>query len=190
MPKAQNLQTLFVDLLQDIYYAEKKIFKTLPKMSKAVGKDNEELADAFMKHCEETEGQIERLEQVFELIEEKPKAKKCDAIEGIIAEGEELISEIDCKATLAAGLLATAQAVEHYEIARYGTLVAWAKLLGHDDAADLLEDTLEEEKDTNSSLNELAIDHINDAALEAQSKDEDEDEEEEERSSSRKGKAA
>ncbi len=175
MPAISDLNDLFADMLKDIYYAEKKILKTLPKLAKAVGKDSP-LAAAFEKHREETEGQVKRLEQVFGIIDQKPKAKKRDAIEGILKEGDTLMKEVDCKATMRAGLLAGAQAVEHYEIARYGTLIEWAKLLGHQDAAELLEETLEQEKHTDSLLNEMAVQDINQAAVDAMSED-DEDEE-------------
>jgi len=175
MPVIADLNDLFADMLKDIYYAEKKILKTLPKLAKAVGKDSP-LAAAFEKHRQETEGQVKRLEQVFGIIDQKPKAKKCDAIEGILKEGDALIKEVDCKATLRAGLLAGAQAVEHYEIARYGTLVEWAKRLGRQDAAELLEETLEQEKNTDSSLNEMAVKEINQAAVDALDEDEEEEE--------------
>jgi ferritin-like metal-binding protein YciE len=176
MPAIADLNDLFTDMLKDIYYAEKKILKTLPKLAKAVKKDTPELAEAFEKHHEETEGQVERLEKVFQVIGKKASAKKCDAIEGILEEGEELMKNAECKCTLAAGLLAGAQAVEHYEMARYGTLVEWAKLLGHDDAADLLQETLDQEENTDKSLTELAKDSVNQAAVDAMSEDKDEDE--------------
>lgn len=188
MPAITELNDLFVDMLKDIYYAEKKILKALPKMAKAVGKDSD-LAAAFLTHCEETEGQIERLEQVFELIGEKAKGKKCAAIEGLTEEADELMDEVESKEVLQAGLLAGAQAVEHYEIARYGTLVEWAKLLGHDDAAELLLETLEEEKKTDSLLNEMAIDEINQLALggdDEEGDDEDEETESKARTSSKR----
>ncbi len=174
MPAIINLSNLFTDMLMDIYYAEKKILKALPKMAKKLGRESE-LAMAFEKHREETEGQIERLEQVFQMIGEKPRAKKCEAIEGITEEADELMSEVKCKATLEAGLLAGAQAVEHYEIARYGTLVEWAKLLGHDEAAELLEETLAQEKKTDETLNEMAMAAINRKALEAETERDEED---------------
>ena len=166
MTTIKNLNDLFVDMLKDIYYAEKKILKALPKMEKAVGKDSK-LAIAFNKHFHETEGQVERLEQVFELIGEKPKGKTCDAIEGLTEEAEELMKNVDCIATMQAGLLAGAQAVEHYEMARYGTLVTWAKLLGHNDAAKLLQETLDQEKSTDKALNDMAVREINQSALDA-----------------------
>jgi ferritin-like metal-binding protein YciE len=183
MPAIADLNDLFNDMLRDIYYAEKKIYKTLPKLAKAVKKNTPALAQAFEKHHEETEGQVERLEQVFNIIGKKASAKKCEAIEGILEEGDELIKNCDCPSTLAAGLLAGAQAVEHYEIARYGTLIAWAKLLGYDDAADLLQETLDQEKNTDSSLNELAVDKINQAALDAMKSSDESNEDKEEPSS-------
>jgi ferritin-like metal-binding protein YciE len=156
MTTVHDLNDLFVELLKDIYYAEKKILKALPKMAKAVGRESR-LADAFETHREETEGQIERLEHVFQIIGQKARGKKCDAIEGISKEADEIMDEVENEATMAAGLLAGAQAVEHYEIARYGTLIEWAHTLGYDEAAELLEETLREEKKTNMLLNRLAV---------------------------------
>jgi ferritin-like metal-binding protein YciE len=175
-----NLSDLFTDMLQDIYYAEKKILKALPQMAKALD-NGSRLGTAFLKHLDETKGQVERLERVFELIGQKPKAKKCEAIEGITEEADELIKNVTCKSTLEAGLLAGAQAVEHYEIARYGTLVEWAKLLGHPEAAKLLTETLEEEKHTDAALNKLAVSAINHKALEAQQQREKEDDDTEDK---------
>src|SRR5205814_836270 len=122
--KDKHLNDLFLDTLKDIYYAEKQILKTLPKMAKAA--QSEKLAAALEKHQDETEGQIERLEQIFELIGKPARGKKCEAIEGIIEEGKEIMSEYKGTSALDAGLLAAAQAVEHYEISRYGTLKSWA----------------------------------------------------------------
>src|SRR6187455_2491877 len=132
--------------LKDIYYAEKKILSALPKMAKAA--QNEDLTAAFEKHQAETEGQISRLEQVFDLIDQKPQGKKCAAIEGILEEGQEIIKEYKGSPALDAGLVSSAQAVEHYEIARYGTLRTWAEELGLDDASKLLQETLDEEEAT------------------------------------------
>ena len=140
----KQLDELFHDTLKDIYYAEKKILSALPKMAKAA--QNDDLTAAFEKHHGETEEQISRLEQVFEAIDEKPQGKKCAAIEGILEEGQEIMKEYKGSPALDAGLLAAAQAVEHYEISRYGTLIAWAEELGLEDAVSLLEETLEEEK--------------------------------------------
>jgi ferritin-like metal-binding protein YciE len=188
MPSVTTLEDLFVELLKDIYYAEKKILKALPKMAKKVGKESD-LAKAFEKHREETEGQVHRLEQVFAIVGQKPKAKKCAAIEGLAEEADELMQEVKDKPTLEAGLLAGAQAVEHYEMARYGTLVEWAKLLGHEDAARLLNETLEQEKKTDELLTKMAQSSINEAACCSMKKD-DEDEESSSKSSSPKRRAA
>jgi ferritin-like metal-binding protein YciE len=158
----KQLDELFHDTLKDIYYAEKKILAALPKMAKAA--QNEDLSAAFEKHHGETEGQIERLEQVFELIEEKPAGKKCAAIEGIIEEGQEIIKEYKGSPALDAGLLAAAQAVEHYEISRYGTLRTWAEELGLDEAVKLLQETLDEESATDEALSELAEAVVNQEA--------------------------
>jgi ferritin-like metal-binding protein YciE len=142
--KDKTLNDLFDDGLKDIYYAEKKILAALPKMAKAA--QNEELASAFEQHQDETEHQLERLGQVFQTIDQQPKGKKCPGIEGIIEEGKEIIDEFKGMPVLDAGLVAAAQAVEHYEITRYGTLIAWANKLGLADAIPLLEQNLEEEK--------------------------------------------
>ena len=164
MPKKEpkKLDELFHDTLKDIYYAEKKILTALPKMAKAAQSD--ELRAAFEKHEQETEGQVERLEQVFEMIDEKPQGKKCPAIDGIIEEGNEIAKEYKGSPALDAGLLAAAQAVEHYEISRYGTLRTWAEELGLDNAAGLLEATLEEEETTDKTLSELAETLVNQEA--------------------------
>jgi len=158
----KQLDELFHDTLKDIYYAEKKILTALPKMAKAA--QNEDLRAAFEKHHGETEGQIERLEQVFELIEQKPQGKKCAAIEGILEEGQEIIKEYKGSPALDAGLISAAQAVEHYEIARYGTLRTWAEELGLDDAAKLLQETLDEEEATDQALTQIAESVVNQEA--------------------------
>jgi len=158
----KTLDDLFHDTLKDIYFAEKKILATLPKMAKAA--QSEELEAAFEKHRTETEGQIERLEKVFAVIEQKPQGKTCAAINGITEEGAEIIEEYKGSPALDAGLLAAAQAVEHYEISRYGTLIAWAEELGLDDAVSLLEETLEEEEATDEALTEIAKTAINQEA--------------------------
>jgi ferritin-like metal-binding protein YciE len=158
----KKLDELFHDTLKDIYFAEKKILSTLPKMAKAA--QNEELKAAFEKHRSETEGQVERLEQVFAIIEKKPQGKTCAAIVGITDEGAEIIHEYKGSPALDAGLLAAAQAVEHYEISRYGTLKAWAEQLGLDDAAELLQETLDEEEATDEALTEIAKSAINQQA--------------------------
>jgi ferritin-like metal-binding protein YciE len=158
----KKLDELFHDTLKDIYFAEKKILSTLPKMAKAA--QNEELKAAFEKHRGETEGQVERLEQVFAIIEKKPQGKTCAAIVGITDEGAEIMEEYKGSPALDAGLLAAAQAVEHYEISRYGTLKAWAEELGLDDAAELLQETLDEKEATDEALTEIAKSAINQQA--------------------------
>ena len=163
--KQKTLDDLFHETLKDIYYAEKKILTALPKMAKAA--QSEELLAAFEKHEGETEGQVDRLEKVFELIEQPAKGKTCDAINGMIDESKEIMKEFRGSAALDAGLLAAAQAVEHYEISRYGTLKTWAKELGLDEAVSLLEETLEEEKKTDEALTELAESAVNQEAQEA-----------------------
>ena len=158
----KTLDDLFYETLKDIYYAERKILKTLPKMAR--GAQDPKLKAAFEKHKEETEGQIERLQQVFEIIGKRPRAKTCPAIDGIIEEGEEIMEDFKGAPALDAGLLAAAQAVEHYEISRYGTLSAWAKQLGLKDAAKLLDETLAEESKTDDALSKLADTAVNAAA--------------------------
>jgi ferritin-like metal-binding protein YciE len=158
----KQLDELFHDTLKDIYFAEKKILSALPKMAKAA--QNEDLKAAFEKHEAETEEQVERLEKVFELIDAKPQGKTCAAIMGIIEEGQEIIKEYKESAALDAGLLAAAQAVEHYEISRYGTLRTWAEELGLSEAAELLDETLAEEKATDEALTELATVCVNQQA--------------------------
>jgi ferritin-like metal-binding protein YciE len=162
MAKEKTLQDLFHDTLKDIYFAEKKILTALPKMAKAANSD--ELRAAFEKHEGETEGQVGRLEQVFEVIGEPPKGKTCDAIIGIIEEGQEIMKEYKGTPALDAGLISAAQAVEHYEIARYGTLKAWAEELGLTQAVKLLDATLAEEENTDASLSKLAESVINQQA--------------------------
>lgn len=159
----KTLNTLFHDTLRDIYYAERKILKSLPKMKRAA--QSEQLKAAFEKHEAQTEGQIERLERVFEIIDKTPRGKTCDAINGILAEGDEIAEEYKDNPALDAGLLAAAQAVEHYEITRYGTLKRWAQVLGLDEAVKLLDETLQEESQTDEDLTTIADASINDAAL-------------------------
>ncbi|MCE7886962.1 MAG: ferritin-like domain-containing protein [Alphaproteobacteria bacterium PRO2] len=159
----KNLENLFHDTLKDIYYAEKKILKALPKMAK--GAQSEKLASAFEKHREETEGQIERLEKVFEIIGKRAQGKTCPAIDGIIEEGKEILEEYKDTPALDAGLVAAAQAVEHYEITRYGTLKRWAQLLDMKEAVRLLDQNLQEESKTDESLTKLADAQVNDKAL-------------------------
>ncbi len=156
---AKDLNDLFVDTLKDIYYAEKQIYKALPKMAKAATSD--QLRTAFEKHQAETEVQIERLEQIFESLGKAARGKKCDAIEGILDEGKEIMEEYADTVALDPGLLAAAQAVEHYEISHYGTLRTWAQTLGLKDAVKLLDQTLAEEKKTDDALSKLAIEAVN-----------------------------
>lgn len=160
--KLKTLDELFHDTLKDIYFAEKKILTALPKMAKAA--QNEDLKAAFEKHEAETETQVQRLEKVFELIDAKPQGKNCPAIIGIIEEGQEVIKEYKGSPALDAGLLSAAQAVEHYEISRYGTLRTWAGELGLDQAVKLLQQTLDEEEATDQALTELAEAVINQEA--------------------------
>ncbi len=156
---AKQLDDLFHDTLKDVYFAEKKIVATLPKMAKAAV--SPELKKAFEKHKIESEGHMKRLEDVFALIDAKPQAKTCDAIMGIVKEGEGIIEDYKGSPALDAALIAVAQAVEHYEISRYGSLKCWAKELGMSDAEKLLDATLQDEKKTDAALSELAISVIN-----------------------------
>jgi ferritin-like metal-binding protein YciE len=158
----KKLDDLFHDTLKDIYYAEKKILSALPKMAKAA--QNPDLKAAFEKHYGETEEQVARLEQVFASIDEKPQGKKCAAIEGILGEGKEIMDEYKGSPALDAGLISAAQAVEHYEITRYGTLATWADELGNSEGAKLLKTTLNEEEDTDEALSELAETCVNQQA--------------------------
>ena len=159
MASEKNLRELFHDTLKDIYFAEKKILSALPKMAKAA--TSEDLKAAFEKHETETEEHVARLEKVFEELDAGPRGKTCDAIMGIIEEGQEVMKEFKGAPALDAGLLAAAQAVEHYEIARYGTLKTWARELGFNDAVKLLETTLSEEKKTDETLTKLAERSVN-----------------------------
>ena len=160
--KDKDLNDLFLDTLKDIYYAEKQILKALPKMAKAASSDK--LRAAFEKHQAETEGQVDRLEQVFEMLDKPARGKTCDAIVGILDEGKEIMDEYKGTDALDAGMLAAAQAVEHYEISRYGTLKTWATELGMNDAARLLDQTLKEEEKTDQALTQLAKTAVNLAA--------------------------
>ena len=162
----KTLEDLFHDTLKDIYFAEKKILSTLPKMAKAA--QAEELSAAFEKHEGQTEEHVARLEKVFGMIDAKPQGKTCDAIVGIIEEGQDVMKEYKGSPALDAGLLAAAQAVEHYEISRYGTLKTWAEELGLQDAVQLLDETLGEEKETDAALTELAESAVNQHAEAAQ----------------------
>ncbi len=163
MPKTEKtLDDLFYDTLKDIYYAERKILKALPKMAKNA--QSPTLKAAFEKHMGETEGQVERLQEVFDILGKRAVGKTCPAIDGIIEEGEEIMEEYKGTPALDAGLLSAAQAVEHYEITRYGTLRRWANELGMSDAADLLSETLEEESATDEALTTLADASVNQKA--------------------------
>jgi ferritin-like metal-binding protein YciE len=161
--KAKGLEDLFHDGLKDVYYAERKILAALKKMAK--GAESDQLTAAFEKHRDETEAQIERLQQVFEIFGKRPQGKTCPAIDGIIEEGQEILEEFKEAPALDAGLVAAAQEVEHYEIARYGTLITWAGLLGLKDAVPLLEETLEEEKATDEALTQLGEASVNERAM-------------------------
>lgn len=157
--KITNLDELFHHTLQDIYFAEKKLVKAIPKMAKAA--DSEKLADAFNTHLEETKTHVQRLEEVFKLLDKKPKSVECRAIVGIIEEAEELMDEVTDKDTRDAAMIAAAQAVEHYEITRYGTLVSWGTLLGLKDAVAILKKTLKEEYAADDKLTKIAESKLN-----------------------------
>ncbi len=155
----KTLNELFLHFLQDVYYAERQILKALPKMAKAT--QNEKLKHAFTHHREETEHHVERLQQVFEQVGKRARGTTCEAIQGLIEEGEDVINEFEPGAARDAGLAACAQAVEHYEMARYGALIAWAKALGQSEATKLLEETLAEEKKADSLLSEVSNSELN-----------------------------
>lgn len=159
----KNLDDLFVHTLQDVYYAEQRITKALPKMIEKVA--DTQLQEAFRSHLEETKGQIKRLEQVFKMHNAEAKAVTCPAIDGIIEEAEEIMGDSKDSEVLDAAALAAAQAVEHYEIARYGTLIAWARQLGRPDCASVLEPTLNEEKAADRKLTGIAEARINRVAV-------------------------
>lgn len=165
----KGLDELFHETLKDIYHAEKQILRALPKMAKAA--ETDELRQAFLTHRDETEGQVQRLEQVFEMIGKRAQAKPCHAILGLVEEGQEVMEDFGGTDALDAGLLAGAQAVEHYEISRYGTLAAWAGALGMQEAVELLEETLEEEKRTDELLTQIAESAINARAERSESSD-------------------
>ena len=154
MASEKTLDDLFLDTLKDIYYAEKQIVKALPKMAKAA--QSPDLKAGFEQHAEESEGHIDRLEQIFELLDKPARGKTCDAILGILEEGKSIMDEFKGTAALDAGLVSAAQAVEHYEIARYGTLKTWAQQLGHRDAVKLFDQTLSEEIATDKKLSQVA----------------------------------
>lgn len=162
MPETKSLHDMFIDELRDAYDAEKQLTKALPKLARATVSD--ELREAFESHLTETEGHVTRLEQVFESLEEKPRGKHCDGIAGIIEEGKSVIEEDIEEDAVDACLIAAGQRAEHYEIAAYGTLIAWAKAMGHTEAAELLEETLKEEKSADEKLTSLAEGGINEQA--------------------------
>ena len=149
--------------MQDIYYAERQILKALPKMAKAA--QNEKLQQALMHHREETQGQVDRLQKAFEALGKRARTQTCEAINGIIEEGEEVIEEFEAGPVRDAGILANAQAVEHYEMARYGTIIAWARGCGQNEVVKLMEETLEEEKKADKLLNDIALKDINQQAM-------------------------
>jgi len=191
MADAGTLHDAFIDELRDTYDAEKQLTKALPKLAKAA--TSPELREAFETHLEETQGQIERLERVFSGLDEKPRGKHCDGIAGIIEEGKAIMGEDFDDTTMDACLIAAGQRAEHYEMAAYGTLVAWAKAMGHDEAADLLQETLDEEKAADEKLSGLAEGGINQSAADAahpENDNEDEDESEDEDSQPARGTVA
>jgi len=157
--KEKTLEDLFLDTLKDIYHAEKQILRALGKMSKAA--ESDELRELFEQHREETDGQIQRLEQVFEMLGKRPQGKPCEAMQGLVEEGKEIMDEFKGSPALDAGLISSAQAVEHYEMARYGTLASWAGQLGMPDAVKLFEATLKEEKNADQLLNRAAQAKVN-----------------------------
>src|SRR5918994_2500931 len=165
MAEAGTLHDAFIDELHDTYDAEKQLTKALAKLAKA--SSNPKLRQAFESHLEETQGQIERLEEVFESLDEKVRGKHCEGIAGIIEEGKSIMEEDFDETTMDACLVAAAQRAEHYEMAAYGTLVAWARAMGHDEAADLLQQTLDEEKATDEKLSAIAESGINEEAASA-----------------------
>jgi ferritin-like metal-binding protein YciE len=183
-----NLREALVDEIRDLYNAEKQLTKALPKMAKA--STNDELREAFESHLEETEGQITRLERVFELLDEKPRGKHCAGMAGIIEEGNEKLQEDMEDSVMDAVIIKSAQSAEHYEIGSYGSAIAWAEALGLAEVAEILQETLAEEKAADEKLTAIAESGINEAATAGESEDEDtEDEEEEETASRMAGKA-
>jgi len=175
MSDAGTLHDAFVDELRDIYDAEKQLTKALPKLARNAS--SPDLRSAFESHLEETRGQVERLEQVFESLEEKARGKHCDGIAGIIEEGKSIMEEDFDETTMDACLIASGQRAEHYEMAAYGTLVAWARAMGHSTAAKLLQQTLDEEKAADKKLTSLAEGGINQEAADAAHPSEEEEEE-------------
>jgi ferritin-like metal-binding protein YciE len=164
--KLDNLETLYVNELRDLYNAENQLLKALPKMAKAAS--SEELKEAFEQHLEQTKSHVERLEEVFEELDEKPKGKTCRAMKGIIEEGSEILHENGDESVIDAGIIVAAQKVEHYEIAGYGSVRTFAQLLGKDKSAELLQTTLDEESEANEKLNQLAEGIVNPEAMETE----------------------
>ena len=190
MAQAGTLHDAFIEELRDTYDAEKQLIKALPRLAKAAA--STDLRAAFESHLEETKGHVERLEQVFQSLEEKPRGKHCEGIAGIIEEGKSMMGEEFDEATMDAVLIAAGQRAEHYEMAAYGTLIAWAESMGHTEALNLLQEILEEEKAADQKLTSLAESGINQEAAEAAHGEDDEEEEEEEapsRSRSKGGSA-
>ena len=180
----ETLNELFEDTLKDVYFAENEILKALPKMaSKATSED---LQQAFTDHAEETKGQVKRLDQIFKLLGKKPEGKECHALKGLVKEADELMEDAKSGPVLDAGLIACAQAVEHYEMARYGALGAWAEQLEMEDAAELLEETLDEEKAADEKLTELAEDINPEAENDEEDEEDDEDEKKPTRAAAKK----
>jgi ferritin-like metal-binding protein YciE len=161
--KLDTLKTLYINELRDLYNAENQLVKVLPKMAK--GASSEELKDAFEKHLKQTKSHVERLEEVFEDLGEKPKGKTCKAMKGLIEEGSEILHEDGEESVIDAGIIVAAQKVEHYEIAGYGSVRTFAQLLGRDRSAELLQTTLDEESETNETLNQLAEGIVNPEAI-------------------------
>ena len=183
MPKISTLEDAYIEQLRDLYSAENQLVKALPKMAKAA--NSPELKNGFQEHLEQTKQHVSRLEQIFEELDEKPTGKKCQAMAGLVEEGAETIDEDASPAVKDAMLIAAAQRVEHYEIAGYGTVKTFANLLGHEEAAELLNSTLEEESETDEKLTELA-ESINVEANEGDESEEEEEKEEKTSSSSRR----
>jgi ferritin-like metal-binding protein YciE len=163
MASTKGMNELLVDFMRDVYYAERQILKALPKMAKAA--QNEKLKQALMHHREETQGQVERMQKAFEALGQRARGEICEAINGIIEEGEEVIEKFQQGPVRDAGIVANAQAVEHYEMARYGTIVAWARGCGQNDVVKLMEETLVEEKKADRLLNEIATEEVNRQAM-------------------------
>src|SRR4051812_15316509 len=185
MAETQTLHDAFLDELKDAYDAEKQLIKALPKLAKA--STSPELRQAFEDHLEETNGHVEKLEQVFEGLDEKAKGKHCDGMAGIIDEGKNAMGEDFEGATLDAVLIASAQRAEHYEMAAYGTMVAWARAMGHNDAAELLQEILDEEKAADEKLNAIAESGVNEQAASGMESENEEEEGEEDTAPARGG---